>query len=163
MTYPFDIEEARRIQKGESESIVITMEGNEFMVAQIDEEGDFPIMGIIIYPNGSQKIMRYTAKGMKRPVARSKDDLLIYTEKRYDDGLIVFEKGMENKFADYIIDRDRNKVKILQRRIFRNDLVNGKSDQNILCLATTKEGVVPFVCDYNGMRDGNQILFIKKN
>ena len=161
MTYPFDIDEARRIHSGESDSVIVTYRGDRAIIVQIDDDGDFPVMCIIIYGNGSQRVQRYTLKGKIRPITRSADDIFIYSEKKIDKGVIPYSRELEAEHISDIIDEDRNKVRITHRSIYRSDLVNADTKDNMLCLSETKNGTVPFVCDSTGMRDGNQVLFIK--
>lgn len=162
MTYPFDIEEARKIKNGESDSKLITNYGDYAEIVQIDDDGDFPVMCLVIKANGSQKVVRYTRKGKVRPITRSVDDLFIFNENRIDNGTVPYSAELAKNIELRIIDYDRNPVRILMRNVFRIDLVNGFSTDNMLCLADTEDGAKPFVCDYDGMRDGNQILFLKR-
>lgn len=162
MTYPFDIEEARRILNGESDSKLITNYGDFAEIVQIDDDTDFPVMCLLKKANGSQKVVRYTKKGKVRPIFHSPEDLFIYNEKRLDKDVIPYSDNLAKELGLELVDYKRNPVRILLRNVFRIDLVNGHSTDNMLCLADTEDGSIPFVCDHNGMRDGNQIIYLKK-
>ena len=161
MTYKFTINEALKIKKKKTKSKVFTMRGDAVEIVQIDDEGDFPVLCLIVAANGSQRVQRYTTSGMKRPALRSLDDLIIYNPEKIDKDVVPYKKEYEKENL-LLIDDNRNEVKIVMKNIFRDDLVNGPSINNMIVLIKTELGDVPSICDYNGMRDGNQILFVKK-
>lgn len=164
MRYSFKKEIAVAVFNKGMSGRFITRDGKDALIISFDSRCDFPILGIVIDDNGTQRVIRYTDNGKVAPNRKDPDDLFIITDDTFTSDRMPYVHGDENKKNLSIIDKSYFEVEIIRYDIFRNDIVNGRNKHNMLYLAKTEEGLVPDVCDRDGFRDGNRVLYtIKKN